>query len=105
MVSQILTSCRSSSTRIARPNKYFAKRLDFKDIKFLVIVRDMHKLKTRILSPLTFLFNEKKVKYPIYVSKKCCEKKHVNLLLRGVEGKSHYILIQDLNAFMYDHTF
>ena len=42
-------------------------------------------------------------KHPIYVSKKCWEKKHVDLLLIGEEGKGHYVLIKDCNTFMYDH--
>ena len=42
--------------------------------------------------------------YSIYVSKKCCGEEHVNLLLRGEEGKRHYVLIKDFNTLMYDHT-
>ena len=30
--------------------------------------------------------------------------KHVDLLLIGEEGKKHYVLIKDLNAYMCDHT-
>ena len=37
---------------------------------------------------------EHKVKYPIYVPKKCCEDKHVDLLLIGGEGKKYYVLIK-----------
>ena len=37
----------------------------------------------------------KKEKHSIYVSKKCCEEKHVDLLSMGEEGKRHYILIKD----------
>ena len=46
---------------------------------------------------------KKMVKYPIYASKECCEEKHVDLLLIGLEGKEHYILMKDVNAFMYDY--
>ena len=35
-----------------------------------------------------------KVNYPIYVSKKCCEDKHVHLLLIGEEDKKHYVPIK-----------
>ena len=31
-------------------------------------------------------------------------KKHNDLLLTGEEGKIHYVLIKDLNTFMYGHT-
>ena len=46
---------------------------------------------------------ENKEKYPIYVSKKCCEEKDFDLLLIGEEEKIHYVLI-NFNTFMYDHT-
>ena len=42
--------------------------------------------------------------HPVYISKKCCEEKHVDLLLMGDERKRHYVLIKDINTFMYDHT-
>ena len=46
---------------------------------------------------------EKKVTHRIYVSKKFCEDKHVDLLLID-EGKKSYVLIKDFNTLMYDHT-
>ena len=46
----------------------------------------------------------KKGKYPIYLSKKSCEEKHVDLLLIGEESKRHYVLIKNFNTFMYDYT-
>ena len=46
---------------------------------------------------------ENKEKHPIYVSKKCYEEKHADLLLTGEEEKRHYVLIKDFNTFMYDH--
>ena len=36
--------------------------------------------------------------------KKCCKEKHADLLLIGAEGKRHYVLIENFNTFMYDHT-
>ena len=44
------------------------------------------------------------MKHPIYVSKKCCEEKNVDLLLLGEKGKRHYFLIKDFNTFMSDHS-
>ena len=41
----------------------------------------------------------------MYVSKKCCGYKHVDLLLIGEGGTKHYVLIKDFNIFMYDHIF
>ena len=36
--------------------------------------------------------------------KKCCQEKHVDLLLIGEEGKKNYVLFKNFNTFMYDHT-
>ena len=55
-----VNSADHTSRRIAKTDKYFAKRLDFKDKKF------QSKLETF-----------KKLKNLIYVSKQCCEKKNV----------------------------
>ena len=46
----------------------------------------------------------KKEKHPIYISKSCCEDKHVDLLLVGQGEKKHYVFIKDFNTFMDDHT-
>ena len=40
----------------------------------------------------------------MYVSKKCCEEKHVDLSLIGEKGKRHNVLIKNFSTFMYDHT-
>ena len=47
---------------------------------------------------------ENKVKYPIYLSKKCGVDKHVDLLLIGEWEKKHYVLVKDFSTFKYDHT-
>ena len=47
---------------------------------------------------------ENKEKYPFYVSKKCCEDKHVDMLLINEGEKKHYVLIKGFNSFMHDHT-
>ena len=46
---------------------------------------------------------ENKIKCSIYVTNKCFEEEHINLLLIGKKGKRHYVLIKDFNTFMYDH--
>ena len=44
---------------------------------------------------------ENKEKHPIYVSQKCCEEKHVDLLSIGEEEKIHDVLTKDLiRSFM-----
>ena len=68
-------------------------------------MRDIHKIEKKNSISISIYGYENKEKHPIYVSKKCREEKHVDLLLIGEEGKRHYVLIKDFNSFMYDHTF
>ena len=50
-----------------------------------------------------FRYENKEI-HPIYVSKKCYEEKHVDLLLIRQESKRQHVLLKDFNIFMYDHT-
>ena len=79
--SQVLNPVDYNSKRITKPDKDFAKKIDFKDIEDPVKVIDIHKIKKRkrkeFISIGVFGY-ENKEKYPIYVSKKCGEK-HVDL--------------------------
>ena len=92
--------------RITSANKDFAKRSDFKDIKVSKNWRHSGNWKTwkNSVSISVFGYENKEI-YPIYLSKKHCEDKHVVLLVIGEDGKRHYVLIKDSNTFMYDHTF
>ena len=90
--------------RIVKGDKNFAKRLGFKDIKFLVKTRGTHKIEKMNSIGISVFGHENKEKYAIYVSKKCCEEKHVGLLLIGAGQRQHYFLIKDFNRFMYDHS-
>ena len=81
-----------------------AEKLDFKDIKFPIKIRDIHKTEKKNYIGISAFGYENKEKHPIYVSKKCYDEKHVDFLLIGEEKKRHYILIKDFNTFMYDHT-
>ena len=90
--------------RITKSDKNFTKTLDFKDIKFPVKTRNIHKIEKKNSIGISIFGYENKVKYPIYVSKKCCEDKHVDLLLIGETEIKHYVLIKDFNTFMHDHT-
>ena len=90
--------------RITKADKDFAKKLDFKDMKFPVKTRDIHKIEKKNSIDISVFGYKNKVKYLIYVSKKCCEDKHVDLLLIGEGEKKHYVFIKDFNKFMYDHT-
>ena len=61
----------------------FSRKLHSKDTKFPVKVRDTQKIEKKRNSISVSVFSyERKEKHPIYVSKKkCCEEKHVHLLL------------------------
>ena len=74
--------------RITKANEDFAKRLDFKDIKFPVKAKD-HKIEKKSIGISIFGYVNKE-KYPIYISKQCCEEKHVDLLLIR-EEKTTYV--------------
>ena len=65
--------------RITKADKDFVKK--FKDIKFSVEVRDIHKTEEKNPIDISIFGYENKEKHPIYVSKKFCEEKHVDLSL------------------------
>ena len=93
---------------ITKTDKDFAKKLDFKDIKFPVKTRDIHKIEKNNSIGISVFGYENKVKYPIYFLKNCCEDKHVDLLLIGEGEKKHYVLSKiSMHSCMiihYDHT-
>ena len=60
--------------------------------KFPVKIRDIHKIEKNISICISVFGYENKEKHLIYVSKKCYEDNHVDLLLIGEEGKRHYVL-------------
>ena len=70
-----------NSARITKADKDFAKKFDFKDIKFPIKVRDIHKIEKTNSSGISVFGYENKEKHPTCVSKKCGEEKHVDLLL------------------------
>ena len=91
--------------RITKADKDFAKKLDFKDIKFTVKIRDIQKIVKKNSIGISVFGYENKEKHPIKNgSKKPCEEKHVDLLLIGKERKRHYAIIKDFNTFMHDHN-
>ena len=90
--------------RITKADKNFAKKVNFKVINFPVKIRDIHEIEKNNSIGINVFGSENTEKHPIYVSKKICEEKHVDLLLIGEEEKRHFFLIKDLYTFMYDHT-
>ena len=61
--------------RITKPNKEFAQKIDFKNIKFPVKIRDIHKIEKRNSIGISAFGYENKKKHLIYVSKKVLQKK------------------------------
>ena len=66
---------------ITKADKDFVKKLDFKDIKFPVKIRDIQDISKKNSISIRVFGYENKEKHSIYVSKKCYEEKHVDLLL------------------------
>ena len=93
--------------RITKADEYFAKPLDFKDIKFPFKVRDIHKFQKRIPLALAFLvMNIRKniQSMSIYVSKKCCKEKRVDfLLIREEEENTMFLSMILIDCCMIIH--
>ena len=85
--SHILNSCKSSPSKITKADNDFAKKLDFKDIKSPVKIRNIHKIEKKTSIGFSAFGYKNKEKHRIYMSKKCCEEKHVDSLLIGEEDK------------------
>ena len=56
--------------KIAKADRDFEKKLDFKDIKFLVKIKDIHKIEKKNSIAISVFGDENKEKYPVFVSKK-----------------------------------
>ena len=57
--------------------------------EFRVKIRDIPKIEKNNFIDIIVFGYENNEKHPIYVSKKCCEEKHVDLLLIGEDEKKH----------------
>ena len=66
--------------RTRKADKDFAKRLDFKDIKLPVKIRNIHKIEKKNSIGISVFGYENKEKHSIYVSKNCCEEKHLFII-------------------------
>ena len=90
--------------KITKADKDFAKKHDFEDIKSQSKLETFTKLQKMFFINISIFRYENKEKYPIYVSKKCFEETHVDLLLKGEKGKMHYVFIMDFNTSLYNHS-
>ena len=87
--------------RIAKAAKDFTIKLDFKNKKFPLQIRDIHKIgKRNSIGNRSFVYQEK---HATHVPKKCYKEKQVDVLLVGKKGKRHYVLLKNVNTSMYDH--
>ena len=86
--------------KITKAEKDLARKLDFKDIKFPVKIRDIHKNKKHNFITISVLIVKiRKNTQSMYKNR--CEKKNILLyLILGEKGKKHYVLIKDFNTFM-----
>ena len=91
--------------RNTKADRDFAVRLDFKDIKLPVKIKDIQKIgKKRITLALVFLAVKLKESIQSMHQKKCCNKKHVELLLIGEREKNTTFLSKILiGTFMMIH--
>ena len=90
--------------RITKANKDFAKRLDFRDIKFPVRIRDIHKIEKKKFISISIFGYGNKQKYPIYESKRCCKEKHVDLfLIEEGEKNTRFLSVILIDSCMIIH--
>ena len=73
--------------RIRKMCKLYGYKLDFKDTKFPIKVRDIHKIERKNSIDISLFGYEDMRKYPIYVSKIVLRNKYVDLLLIGEREK------------------
>ena len=85
-------------SRTTKVDGNFARERDFKDIKFLIKIRDIHKIKKKNCISIS-IFGYKSKEKTSKLTKKYF-KRHTDLLLIVDEGKRHYILIKDFKIFM-----
>ena len=90
-------------TKTRNVDKDFARKFDFKDIKFSVKIRDFHKTEKKNSINISALGYENQQSYSIYVSRNIF-RRYVDLLLIEEESKMRYVLIKGFSTFMYDHT-
>ena len=85
--------------RIIKADKTFVKELDFIVIKFQAKIRDIYKIKKKIV----YLVNETEVKYLFNLCVKKCEDKHVDLLLDRRRRQKNTMFISNNSICMITH--
>ena len=90
--------------RITNADKGFVKRLHFKDIKFPVKVRDIHKIEKKNSICISVSGYENKEKKFILCIKEILWRKTRRLIINSRRRKKHCVLIKDFYTFMYDYS-
>ena len=88
-------------------HKDFARKLEFKDIRFPVKIRDIHKIEKENYISVSVFGYENRAKFSIYVSKNTF-KENANLLSREKKCQStnkHYIVIEKISVFIVCNIF
>ena len=85
--------------RIKRSDKEFINKLDYTNMEFPVMLKDIPKIEKQNNINVNIFGWENSLAFPIYISKEK-HKKVMNLLLYN----NHYVLINNFNRFMYNYT-
>ena len=89
--------------RIKKADKAYVEKLDYSEIEFPVTIKQINKIEKKNDIRINVFGYEDKKPYPIFVSKEKYDKE-MNLLLITDNDNKHYVLIKDLNKFMYNQT-
>ena len=99
-----LNPAQRNPRRITKADKDFTKRLDFKDIKFPVKIRDIHKTEKNNSISISAFGYENQEKYPIHIQKKCCKENFDLLLIReGEKKKTMFLSMILVDSCMITH--
>ena len=96
---RFLNATDHNQRRTAKTDKDFSKRLDFKNIKFPVKIRGIHKIEKKNFIGISVSGFLNKEKYPIYLSTKLRKEEHVDvfsvnmLLVEDKERKTMFLLM------------
>ena len=89
--------------RIKKTDKKFIEQLDYSNIEFPVTIKQINKIEKQNNICINIFGYEEKQKFPIHVSNEKFQD-HMELLLINKDKNNHYVLIQDFNKFMFNHT-
>ena len=94
---------KTNPQRIKRVDKQFIEGLNYTNIEFPVSQRQYNKIEKQNDIRINVFGYEKGQPFPIHISKEEFENQ-MNLLLITKDEKKHYVLIKDLNSFMYNQS-